>query len=269
MKQRWALVLGVSCGTGAAIAREAVGEMGLGVYGIHRGNHAEHAAALGDELQASGLPYRLALGDGASQEAAREHCQRLRDEAGAHSVSLLAHTLADASVGTLLGEGGGAMHPKQLDKTFTVMAHSFVYWVQAAVEFELFAPNASVLAFTNPFVDTTLPGFGAIGASKAALEAYVRHLAFELAPHEVRVNIVKFGLVETPAVRRSFSDDIWEHVKRRIEAASPAPRICTADEVAKLVTFLVQDGARWFNGSTIDFTGAQSQAMLNYILTHS
>ena len=45
-----------------------------------------------------------------------------------------------------------------------------------------------------------MPGYGFIGASKAALEALVRALAQELGPRGIRVNTVSAGVVDTDAL---------------------------------------------------------------------
>ena len=46
-----------------------------------------------------------------------------------------------------------------------------------------------------------LPAYGLIGASKAALESLVRHLAFELGNSGINFNVVLAGLVETDSTR--------------------------------------------------------------------
>ena len=66
------------------------------------------------------------------------------------------------------------------------MAHSFVYWVRALVRSRLLAPGAQLLALTNAMNDSSLANLAAIAASKAALETYVRYLAWELGPKGYR-----------------------------------------------------------------------------------
>jgi len=50
-----------------------------------------------------------------------------------------------------------------------------------------------------------LPDYALVGASKGALEALARHLAVELAPRGIRVNILVPGSVET---------DAWDAIRR-------------------------------------------------------
>ena len=44
--------------------------------------------------------------------------------------------------------------------------------------------------------------YGAVSAAKAALEAHIRQLAFELAPLGVTANAIRAGVTDTPALRR-------------------------------------------------------------------
>jgi NAD(P)-dependent dehydrogenase (short-subunit alcohol dehydrogenase family) len=262
----WAVVLGVSSGTGAAIARAVARRSALDVYGMHRGNHQDEADALVRDLAASGARVELVRGDASTFESASAGAQQLRELAGPGSVRLFVHSLADASLGFFAGRT--AFHPRQFEKTFQTMAHSFVFWTQQLVAQDLLAPRACLLGLTNPFVDTVTGAFGMVSAAKAALEIYIRHLAFELGPRGIRANLLKFGLVETPAVRRGFSDEDWARVVQRVSAIGPYGRIATVDEVARFVPHLLGEDAHWLNGATIDFTGAQAQSLLNYVFHH-
>jgi NAD(P)-dependent dehydrogenase (short-subunit alcohol dehydrogenase family) len=266
-EREWALILGVSSGTGAAIARAVARQAGLDVFGMHRGNHQEEADALARDLVAAGARAELTCGDAAVVETAAAGTQQLRDLAGPGSVRLFVHSLADASLGSFV-TGRAPFHPRQFEKTFRTMAHSFVFWAQQLVAQDLLAPGACLLALSNPFVDTVTGAFGMVSAAKAALEIYIRHLAFELGPRGIRVNLLKFGLVETPAVRRGMTDEEWTRIVQRVSAIGPYGRIATVDEVARFVPHLLGDDAHWLNGATIDFTGAQAQSLLNYVFHH-
>jgi NAD(P)-dependent dehydrogenase (short-subunit alcohol dehydrogenase family) len=264
---RTVVVLGASSGTGAAIVREAA-RRGFAVLGMHRGNHQDAADALERELAGSAAPVRLVRGDASLPESAAEGARLVRDTAGPAGVALFVHSLADASVGSFVRGPGAPLHPKQFDKTFRTMAHSFVFWAQELVAQETLAPGACLLALTNPFADSVCGGFGMVAAAKAALESYVRYLAFELGPLGVRVNLLKFGLVETPAVRRAFSDEAWAQAVERVSRVSPYGRVTTCDEVARFSVDLTSENAAWLNGATVDFSGGQAQSLLHYLFHH-
>src|SRR5664279_3513583 len=65
----------------------------------------------------------------------------------------------------------------------------------------LMQPGARIVAMSSLGAQRAMPGYGFIGASKAALEALARALAQELGPRGVRVNVVSAGVVDTDALR--------------------------------------------------------------------
>jgi NAD(P)-dependent dehydrogenase (short-subunit alcohol dehydrogenase family) len=118
--------------------------------------------------------------------------------AGPRSVAVLVHSLSGAAIGSFLGGDGKAFEPRQFERTFNYLAHSFAYWAQALHADDLLAPGAALLGLTNTLGESLLHNTGLIGAAKAALEMYVRQLALELGPLGHRVNLLKFGTVMTP-----------------------------------------------------------------------
>ena len=69
---RWALVLGASMGSGAAIARALADDPALHVFGIHRGHHLEEAKALEEELVAKGRRAVMHVADAGTVQGAED-----------------------------------------------------------------------------------------------------------------------------------------------------------------------------------------------------
>jgi NAD(P)-dependent dehydrogenase (short-subunit alcohol dehydrogenase family) len=90
---------------------------------------------------------------------------------------------------------------------------------------------------------------------KAAMEALAFTLAKEERRHGVRVNVVAPGLVETEMGRRLVRATRGIDDLRRIDAAMPFGHVCTPEEVAEVVRFLVSDGARYVTGERIYVDG--------------
>jgi NAD(P)-dependent dehydrogenase (short-subunit alcohol dehydrogenase family) len=263
---RWAVILGASAGTGAAIARVVARDPGLHVFGVHRGNHPAGAASVEREVIAAGRRVHLRRGDAGTAEAAETGADELLAIAGPRSVKLFVHSLANASVGKLASGGRSQLRPRQFERTFDSMAHSFVYWTQALCARDLLAPSSLLLGLSNPMEDTVARNTALIAATKAALGVYVRHLAQELGPRGHRVNLLKFGAVITPALEATFGRDGVERLRHVLERVIPARRISTVDEVARFVAVLAGDRAAWFNGATIDFTGGETQGLFNELV---
>ncbi len=64
----------------------------------------------------------------------------------------------------------------------------------------LMADGGRIIALSSLGAARAMPGYGFIGASKAALEALARALAQELGPRGIRVNTVSAGVVDTDAL---------------------------------------------------------------------
>ncbi|MCP3143014.1 SDR family NAD(P)-dependent oxidoreductase [Pyxidicoccus xibeiensis] len=263
---RWALVLGASSGTGAAIAEAVARTPGLDVFGVHRGRYVDSAVQVERDVRQTGRRWVPWQADASTPEAAEAGVEALRQVAGPRSVKLFVHSIAGASVGQFLTEGEDRLHARRIRRTFDTMAHSFVYWAQALVDGDMLAPEARLLGLQNPLDVTHLSNTGLISASKAALEMYVRHLAVELGPKGHRVNLLKFGTVMTPALKHVYSPEALARLEAAHSRMNPAGRMCTVEEVARFVTVLAGDDAAWFNGATIDFSGGMTLRLIDLVL---
>ena len=84
--------------------------------------------------------------------------------------------------------------------------------------------------------------------AKAALEACVRYLAYDLGKHKVRVNAISAGPIKTLAARGI--GNLGEMMKTQAEK-SPLQRNIDVNEVAATAVFLASDGATGITGETI------------------
>jgi NAD(P)-dependent dehydrogenase (short-subunit alcohol dehydrogenase family) len=264
--RRWALILGASTGVGAAMARAVARDPGLDVFGIHRGHYPEDAQRVCDDVAASGRRVVLHVGNAGNADGARAGAAAFKAVAGPRSVGLFVHSISGASLGRFLPTRDDAFTPRQIEKTFDYLAHSFPYWVRALYELDLLAPGARLLGLTNVLHDSLLNNTGLVAASKAALEMYVRHLAIELGPLGHRVNLLKFGTIVTPAVRAVMGPDAIARLDAIHRDLIPAGRMSTAEDVAQFVSILAREETHWFNGATIDFTGGMVLRLLDVVL---
>ncbi len=100
-----------------------------------------------------------------------------------------------------------------------------------------------------------IPGYAAIGVSKAAIENMVKYMAVELAPRRITVNCVSGGFIDTSALK---SFPTYEEMKREVSARTPFKRIGTPEEVADVVVFLAGPKASWITGQTVVVDGGYS-----------
>jgi enoyl-[acyl-carrier protein] reductase III len=142
---------------------------------------------------------------------------------------------------------------KHWDWVMATNARPFLLCAQEAAK--LMGAGARVISLTSLGSQRVIPGYAAVGISKAAAEAVTRYLAVELAPRGITVNTVCAGAVET---------DIWRAIpdgERLLEAArarTPAGALVTADAVAEVVFFLASAAAQPIQGQIIVADGGYS-----------
>jgi enoyl-[acyl-carrier protein] reductase III len=138
--------------------------------------------------------------------------------------------------------------------TMNINARSALFLTQAAVPLMAQRGGGFVVTLSSPGATRVLPNYVVVGASKAALEAVTRYLAVELAPHNITVNAVSPGVVDTEALRH-FGHLADSAALDEAARATPAGRLATPEDVAELVAFLCTPAARMICGQTIVIDG--------------
>jgi NAD(P)-dependent dehydrogenase (short-subunit alcohol dehydrogenase family) len=96
------------------------------------------------------------------------------------------------------------------------------------------------------------PVIGAYNVSKAADFQLSRNLAVELGKHNIRVNCIAPGLIQT-----DFAKALWENPEtlKRATAFTPLGRIGQPDEIAGAAVFLASDAGTFMSGQTVVVDG--------------
>lgn len=93
-------------------------------------------------------------------------------------------------------------------------------------------------------------------ASKAAVIGFTRAVAREMGPHNITVNCVAPGPIDTDIMGGTLTDER----KAALSADIPLGRVGTAQEVAALLTFLMSEDAGWITAATYDINGGQQMS---------
>ncbi len=98
----------------------------------------------------------------------------------------------------------------------------------------------------------TLPGSSAYASSKAAVDAFSRVMALELARHAITVNAINPGVVDTSRMDDVERGEAWDAL---IEQLCPQGRPSDGTDIAYVVAFLCSDMGRYITGQTINVDG--------------
>jgi enoyl-[acyl-carrier protein] reductase I len=125
-------------------------------------------------------------------------------------------------------------------------AYSLVAVARAAAP--LMTNGGSIITMTYYGAEKVVPKYNVMGVAKAALEACVRYLAFDLGRQKIRVNAISAGPIKTLAARGISG--LGEMLKTQAER-SPLQRNIDVNEVAATAVFLASDGGTGITGETI------------------
>ncbi len=102
------------------------------------------------------------------------------------------------------------------------------------------------------------PGVAHYCVSKAGLIMLTKVLAIEWAEHDIRVNAVAPGLVETPGVEDLLQTEEGRHEHEQKLAKIPMARTGKPQELAETVIFLASDAASFVTGHALFVDGGYS-----------
>lgn len=114
------------------------------------------------------------------------------------------------------------------------------------------AHGGHIIAVSSLGSVRAIPNYAAVGASKAALESLIRHLAVELAARNIHVNAVSAGVVDTDALKHFPNRDQLLETSRQ---KTPSGRLTTPEDVADVVLMLCSSLAQQIHGQTIVVDG--------------
>ena len=247
LQGRVALVTGGGRGVGRAISL-ALAADGAAVAVNYR-TDAESAADVVDEIRALGgeaEAFGATVGDDpATDLMVADVIERFG------YVDLLVNNAGIASRGRTVAD----TDPAELERVVRVHALG-PHRLSAAVLGSMRSRPRGDIVFISSVATQHLAAGGApYNMGKAAMEA----LAFTLAKEEVRngihVNVVAPGLVDTDMGQRLMRAVAGIEDLRAIDSSMPMGRVCTPDDVAGVVRFLVSDAAGYVTGQKVNVDG--------------
>lgn len=240
---RRALVTGGSRGIGRRIAETLAADGAEVVLTFRR--DAAAAEAVVDGIRAAGGTARAHVLELESEE----DIDRLFAEefpAGTALDVLVANAAASAF------RPAAELASRHLDRSWATNVRSFVLLAQRAAA--RMAPGGRIVAVTSYGSRRAFPYYGALGADKAAVESWVRHLAAELGPAGITVNAVNGGLIDTDSLEYYYEQPGVPPLEV-MTARVPAARLGTPDDLAHAVRFLASPEAGYITGHVLVVDG--------------
>ena len=124
-----------------------------------------------------------------------------------------------------------------------ISAYSFIACAQRAAP--LMKEGGSMVTMTYLGAERVIPGYGVMGAAKAALEASTRYLAFDLGTDGIRVNALSSGPIRTLAA--SAVGD-FKKLMEKSARGSMLGRNVSQDEVGNTCAYLLSDMSSGVSG---------------------
>jgi enoyl-[acyl-carrier protein] reductase III len=240
-----ALVTGGSRGIGRAIAIR-LGECGarVAINYVRNRAAAEETASLIKKSGGEALILKANVGK-------RDKVDTMFDalsEAWGDTLDIL---ISNAASGVI--KPAMELTPHHWDWTMSINAATLLPLAQNARK--MMKNGGQIIAVSSIGAVRAVPMYAAVGASKAALESLVRHLAIELIGEDIHVNAVSAGVVDTDALTHFANRD---SILGNSADKTPAGRLTEPEDVADVVLFLVSPLAKMIVGQTVVVDGGYS-----------
>jgi 3-oxoacyl-[acyl-carrier protein] reductase len=136
------------------------------------------------------------------------------------------------------------------DQVLDVNLKGIFYATQAVAPHMMEARYGKIINISSIYGRTGAVGDSNYVASKAGIVGFTKSVARELARHNINVNAILPGMVDTPLLQ-GIPDEYLRPMIKEI----PLRRVGTPEDIGHVVAFLASDEASYITGATIEVTG--------------
>jgi enoyl-[acyl-carrier protein] reductase III len=247
LKGQVALVTGASRGIGRATALR-LAEAGADVI-VNFVTSQKAATEVAEQVQQLGRRAATVKADVSEYDDINAMVEFVRERFG--RLDILVSNAAGGGFRSLLDTNA-----RHFEAAMNTNVRALLYLVQASIDMLGREQGRSkVIALSSHGSHLALPAYGTIGASKAALESMVRHLALELGNRGVNFNVVLAGLVATDSTRNLPQAEAM--FAAAADKTMVGRRPLLPEDVANAVAFLASPLADLVQGQTIVVDGGE------------
>jgi len=233
------LVTGSSRGIGAETAKH-LADLGMRVA-VTYSKSEDRAKAVVESLQGDG--HMLLQLDVADEASITEAFQKISQDFG--SLYGLVNNAGITRDQLLL-----RMKPDDFDQVIATNLRGTFLCSKLAVKMMVKARQGSIVNITSVIGQSGQGGQSNYAASKAGIEAFGKSLAQEVSSRSIRVNSVAPGFIST-----EMTDELSESQQKAILDKVPMGILGEPIDVARTVSFLLSDQAKYITGQTIAVNG--------------
>lgn len=255
-QRNFALILGGSKGLGLGTTQKLCRE-GFPVIALHRDRRKDldQIQQAFEEIRKSGGILHTFQMDALNRDIRHDFIRDLPGVLGPARIGVVVYSIARGNLQPMKGpEKEFGLGITDFRLTAEAMAFALYEWMEGLMQSGLLADDCRIIAFTSEGSRRVLPHYGAVSCAKASLEALIRQMAVEWAPHGIKANCLQAGVTDTESLRMiPDSEKILARSLRR----NPGGRLTRPEDVANAVYLLCLPEAAWINGNIIRVDGGE------------
>ncbi|MGB0631564.1 MAG: SDR family NAD(P)-dependent oxidoreductase [Alphaproteobacteria bacterium] len=240
------LITGAGSGIGRASARRMAKDMHVVVADWNEAGAAETVALIeGDGGSATAI--QVDVSDKASVTSMKTQIEK---EIGPVNKAFFA---AGIYIRGVVGE----IPEDDWDRMIDIHVKGTFLCCQAVLPDMVAANRGAIVNMSSDFAVMAVPAAAAYMAAKSAIYSLTKTIALEFAPHNIRVNALGPGPIDTPILQSGRTAQEYADARVMLADKLPVGRLGQPEEVASVLDFLLSDRSSYMTGQIVHPNGGQ------------